>query len=166
MLRIVVNTSIPVSAPTILFMACHLSDAQTPDDIVSIVIFAASQEARVHQAMYMTVRKFSDFLTSNSVENYRNTHDLFQFEHDLNAPEEVFSDINMMETTNVYMIENADGTIICAVVRLGDIFYHLYPHPSGVLMAGPGDILSVCKSLMYTYPCHFEGCVRMLIQKK
>ena len=165
-LQTIVHTQTPGSSTAILFMACHISTMSRPEDVPSAVIVAASKEAHEHQERYNNYTLFSDFLTSKSAVGYRARNEVFTLTSALMSTEEVASDILMVQDGDVYLIESEQDKTTCAVAKLGGLYYHLYPNPYGLLMAGPCGLISVCYSLMYNYPAKFDRCVRLLIRKK
>lgn len=164
-LRTIIKTVSPVPPMGILFMACHM--AAHPEDVPSAVMGASSQRGHAMQMENSAFVNFTDFISSPSGTAFRSVHEVGVFTIPMICAEDVVSDINQVGDGEIYLVENPQGTVICAVVYLQNAhYYHLYPHADGILMAGPCNAIAVCDSIISHYPQSFAGCDRLLIQKK
>lgn len=159
-----VNTAVPVRAATVALFSFHL--IASPDNIPCVIRAAASEEGHRYQKQHASAKSFSELFVSSEVSWIPDGHFISMFIHHALSPEDVVSDLTEVKEGGVYFVEDGDGTVFCSVVRTSAFhYYHIYPHASGLVVAGPASLGQVCNSLVAIYPRSLAGSQRFVVQK-
>lgn len=164
LVRTLVDTIVPVRAATIILFSFHLMT--NPENVPDVIRAAASDEGHRHQATHAEAACFSELFTAVDVSWVPDGYFISTFVTQARSAEEVLSDLTEVPEGGVYFIENEENGIICSVVRTSaSRYYHIYPHESGLLVAGPASLSAVCDSLVSVYPRSLATFQRFVVQK-